>query len=462
MCTLAPFVCTPLSQSITSSQQTPFEPPRMEAIIKDACRVHDRLLPTNMSEHNRMRAAQRLRRLFDTFKTFREHPKDTAQNTALNKASMGLIVTLLRQPPWTEPLLRLLLFVVIACMETHLSAIQKKERASNDESTISAVANSLDTYFKQPYWTLQVSTPANGTIVMHSVVDDSVVRSHALVAAQQMLNLPSVSASVVRVNLERLCTAYTCALRSLILKKGLTSILPSGGDSPQAAGPPATERLAERLEAIANAAEGDMGRMAFKDLVLSFRLPRSAVGVRRGLLLNKQVHTVARKEHTSLVHDVHSLAMLGALAVWNGKDRARAPETDASGNAPLFAPICATPEEREIHRSCALLSGLAMLLSSGNQEDIINGIAFEGRVFLPFLFDMSSCAGADDADKADEAKGCPPGAALERRLFFDGNRWVLCRLEQGKLVDVVVSGHGLEGLCLCAVTLLDAEQAFAA
>lgn len=430
----------------------------MDQVVHDARRVYSWLSPGNASEYNRMRAAQRLQRLFTTLRGLEDFPNVvSSQDSNVAHANMGLIVTLLRQPPWTEPLLRLLLFTVIACIEARLNNGSRSEKRASDtgENSIVAVANVLDTYFQQPYWTLKLGTASGGAISMHSVVEDDVVRSKALIATYQLLNLPNITSADMRMNMGRLCTAYTCALRTLILKQGLASISTIAKD----VSPSSDVMLSERLEAIANAAEGDMGRMAFKDLVLSFRLPRSIVGVRKSLLLHKDVHTAARKSHASLVHSVHSLAMLGALAAWKGtQNLSKKDDDDEAASTALFVAVPFTPEEQEIHRSCALLSGLAMLLSTGNQEDIINGIAFEGRVFLPFLFDMSSVEATTPVAGANEAEEQQSNSAPTRRLFFEAGRWVLCRLADGKLLEVLVSGEGLEGLSRCVVSLLDAEQ----
>ena len=188
--------------------------------------------------------------------------------------------------------------------------------------------------------------------------------------------------------------------------------------------------LSERLDAIANAGEGDMGRTAFRDLILSFGVPKSHVGFRKGLLLPRDVHTMARLQHGASVHRAHQRAMLGTLNVWRDQ------------------------QASELDKTCALLSGLAMLLSSGNQEDIRNGVAFEGLLSMPFLFDAPSL-------RSEASNAFSPVMQSRRRLFLSEGEWVFCAVNgsRGTKMVTLLRGSGLDTLKKCIVALLDAYQA---
>lgn len=98
-------------------------------------------------------------------------------------------------------------------------------------------------------------------------------------------------------------------------------------------------------------------RQVFRDLLLSFLLPASVVGVRRTLLLSREANKDATANYTSIVNDAHEAAMRGASHEFE------------SGN--------------QVSRACALLAGLAIVLCRGG--DIRKSDAFAGRVALPFL-----------------------------------------------------------------------------
>ena len=170
--------------------------------------------------------------------------------------------------------------------------------------------------------------------------------------------------------------------------------------------------LDARMEAIANAAEGDMGRNAFRDLILSFRLPRKVVGLRLSLLLSREAHAEARKANSDVLHRAHGFAMRGPLHTWKHNS------TDM------------------IERACAILAGAAMLMSTGNSEDVRNGIAFEGRIWLPFLATPITALGS-----------------VKHRIFYCDDEWVLCDAAHDP--QITVSRKGIEGLQESITRLLD-------
>jgi hypothetical protein len=64
----------------------------------------------------------------------------------------------------------------------------------------------------------------------------------------------------------------------------------------------------KKLLAVAQAAESEMGQSILRDLVLSFLLPASVIGVRRGLLLSRAASTEAGVDHPVAVARAHDTA----------------------------------------------------------------------------------------------------------------------------------------------------------
>jgi len=64
----------------------------------------------------------------------------------------------------------------------------------------------------------------------------------------------------------------------------------------------------KKLLAVAQAAESEMGQSILRDLVLSFLLPASVIGVRRGLLLSRAASTEAGVDHPIAVARAHDTA----------------------------------------------------------------------------------------------------------------------------------------------------------
>ena len=168
----------------------------------------------------------------------------------------------------------------------------------------------------------------------------------------------------------------------------------------------------KRLLAIVQAAESEAGQSILRDMVLSFLLPASVVGVRRGLLLSRAASTHAGIDHPAAVGRAHDTAMAGAEFIWtNGDD--------------------------ELERMCCLLSGLAILTTKGGTDPIRKLEAFNGRVSLPFL----------------ETTGIGQlGARLA--LFPEARRWVLYRLDSKGTPKVLSSLSGFDGLCECALAMV--------
>ena len=121
----------------------------------------------------------------------------------------------------------------------------------------------------------------------------------------------------------------------------------------------ANEMTHEKLQSLADAAESEAGQQILRDLILSFKLPRKVVGVRRTCLLSRDANKVATEKHSETLGAAHDAAMHGARWTWD-KD--------------------ADP----VHKMCALLAGVAVMLCK-NAQSIRKDDMFYGRVTMPFL-----------------------------------------------------------------------------
>ncbi len=163
----------------------------------------------------------------------------------------------------------------------------------------------------------------------------------------------------------------------------------------------------KRLLALAQAGESEAGQSILRDLLLSFLLPSSVVGVRRHLLMSRAASTAAGVDHADAVNTGHSVAMAGTEFIWqHSKD--------------------------ELERACALLAGVAILTTRGGDDPIRKQDAFLGRVSLPFF----------------ETTPPPPGVK-RLALIPDQKRWVLYRIGKDGAPNVLCNLRGFEGLCDC-------------
>lgn len=161
----------------------------------------------------------------------------------------------------------------------------------------------------------------------------------------------------------------------------------------------------KRLLAIVQAAESEAGQSILRDFMLSFLLPASMVGVRRGLLMSRAASTNAGIDHPKAVQRAHDVAMAGSEYIWiNGED--------------------------ELEKMCCLLAGIAILTTKGGDDPIRKLDAFGGRVALPFL----ETAGAINA-------------GVRLTLVPDARRWILYRLNAKGSPSVLSSLSNFDGLC---------------
>ena len=175
------------------------------------------------------------------------------------------------------------------------------------------------------------------------------------------------------------------------------------------------ELRAKKLLGVAQAGESEAGQQVVRDLMLSFLLPAGHVGVRRTLLLTRAASTDAGVDFPDLVARSHDVAMAGTAWIYeHGTD--------------------------QLERLCALLAGVAVLTTKGNDDPIRKADAFCGRVALP-CFETRP----------------PDPSALRIVLIPHRRRWILFRLDKKGRPKVALSQRGFRGLCdalLCLVASL--------
>ena len=143
-------------------------------------------------------------------------------------------------------------------------------------------------------------------------------------------------------------------------------------------------------------------------MILSFKLPRSVVGVRRTCLLGRESNKLATEKYADTLGVAHDAAMRGAK--WSY-------EKDAE----------------ETHKVCALLAGLAVMMCqsalSVRRDDM-----YYGRVSLPFLETTS------------------PGVGVARLALIEHtHEWVVYSLNAGGQPVVQLRQRGYAGLCQAVV-----------
>ena len=170
-----------------------------------------------------------------------------------------------------------------------------------------------------------------------------------------------------------------------------------------------SEGVADAVGSLVASAESESCQVVYRDILLSFLLPREFVGVRRTLLLPREVSAAATKEFSTYVSLAHESAICGVV--------------DA------FESNC------ELKRCCAILSALAMLTTGA---DIRHDVAFAGRVFLPFL-----------EVPEPSKKGC-----LQLFLDVTQRQWTVFSTAGGK-PNIELSGPGVCTLETALVLLAD-------
>lgn len=160
---------------------------------------------------------------------------------------------------------------------------------------------------------------------------------------------------------------------------------------------------AERAAHIVDCAESEHGQQIFRDLILSFRLPRGIVGTRRTCLLSREANAEATRRFPEVLGAAHSAAMHGARWTWDEDDD-------------------------PVHKMCALLAGIAV-----NACDDVDGMrradAFSGRVDLPFLKTQA-----------------PQPGTVRLALLAHSNEWVVYSTDTSGAIRVRLRATGHEGM----------------
>jgi hypothetical protein len=180
--------------------------------------------------------------------------------------------------------------------------------------------------------------------------------------------------------------------------------------------PPLSQEKHDRLQTIVESADAQLGQETIRDLMLSFLLPVSMVGVRTKLLLTREASARATSELPETVQRAYEAAMTTPGALWRD---------GISGENVL----------ESMERTCALLSGLAMLLAT-TAEDARRGVPFKGMVSLPFLLTS-------------------PETSTGPRLTLIWDMWVLMLVDDRGGSEMLESGKGVDGLSRCVLSLLE-------
>jgi hypothetical protein len=177
----------------------------------------------------------------------------------------------------------------------------------------------------------------------------------------------------------------------------------------------ASERAREeRLLAVAQAGESELGQQVLRDLMLSFLLPKSVVGTRRTLALSREASNAATAGFPFITEMAHQVAMQGCEFVWQNS-------------------------KSQLKRTCALLAGFAMLTTKGTDDIVRKATAFSGLVDLPFL------------------ETAPPSSNSRQRLALvpSERRWVIYKVSPSGMPLPEVSARGFEGLLLATLAFCE-------
>lgn len=222
--------------------------------------------------------------------------------------------------------------------------------------------------------------------------------------------------------------------------------------------------LETAVESLVGRADAELGAQVFRDLILSFTLPRGVVGLRHTLLLSRNTSTIATNKHGHLVGHAHGAALQGPSRVWQHGVLGAVPMLgEGAGEAPgernaeflhTAERLHNEAEERErqrlnnqdcvaaaeMERGCVLLAGLAMLFAPSSAE-ARKGLAYQGRVRLPFF--------------SVPLERKEPKSSVE--LMADGS-WCYFQPQNARLV-MKYRSFGLEALkVVCALLMLDASR----
>lgn len=218
------------------------------------------------------------------------------------------------------------------------------------------------------------------------------------------------------------------------------------------------------VQSLVERADAELGAQVFRDLVLSFALPRGLVGLRHTLLLSRLAQYLATKNHSSIIGHAHQAALQEPSRVWqygvlhnssllqstetildSETDKKKGPlrldeaEERHAENERRHEQRLLNQDAKElakIERACVVLAGLGMLFASSESE-ARTGVAFAGRVHLPFL-----------------AVPTPDPKTIQSLLvMLNDSSWGYILYENAQPF-LAYRGEGLDGLCKGAAMLM--------
>lgn len=184
----------------------------------------------------------------------------------------------------------------------------------------------------------------------------------------------------------------------------------------------------------------------FRDLILSFTMPRRHVRTRRTLLFERSTSRLAEVHHAKMLNRAHNAAMQTPSHVWRHGvvERVDQPVSSADfltdvveASTEGFLPDV-TEDAFVVERTCALLTGLAMLVAD-DADGARTGDAFLRLVELPFLATL------------------PPEGGSKRLVLSDGCWIYYTNGPKGPVVHM--HGRGVDALAMCSLALLDDRAA---
>ena len=166
----------------------------------------------------------------------------------------------------------------------------------------------------------------------------------------------------------------------------------------------ANDQREEKLEALVSAAESEAGQAVLRDMILSFKLPASVVGVRRTLLLPREANQTATRMYTETLNAAHEAAMRGSEWSWKS-------------------------DPDPVHRVSAVLAGMAVIIAK-TPDLIRKGDAFRGRVSLPFFETL------------------PPNPGVTRLALVPATgAWIVYSVNSDGEPKIQASKGGFDGFC---------------
>lgn len=162
----------------------------------------------------------------------------------------------------------------------------------------------------------------------------------------------------------------------------------------------------ERINAIADMSDSEIGQQVIRDLITSFLLPRIETFPRSTTLFNSDATRFIMEYHPDVVRRAHMKAQLTGPHLWRDLN------------------------EDELERTCVILAGIAVYLAP-DIDAVRKKSAFNGRVQLPFV------------------QGKSPNNGPFLRLTHQ--RWSCYVIEEDRSQTLQYSGEGLLGLQRCAL-----------